>query len=659
MRVDPTGWAIAFTGCFIDWLITRQWRRILLGFIPLFAAVTVGALVAWGGRLDRDRLAERYLELANREVEAWEEQWAPDQSAGADAAQAGAVVAAGTKIAEAAQGDDRQGEVPQGEVPQGEHPQSVAAPNSQAHGDKGSATEIPRFAETLFRRVQQLHSNNQRSVFFIAMTLAQRGSVPLAVSRLESIAPIDREGYLPAHAMLTEIMLRGGTLSADAVPVVKHHARATLRWNRTAPQLLVKIAELFRQTGEPEVAVRSIMLAADRDPKYNLPLAKLTENNPRFKLQYEEALPKAEVYFRQLLASKPQDVESRLLLADVLLIKKDFRGAEQLIVEGLKHNDDKSLRYALSETYRVQFVSTSKLSGGSWKGEIELLDRAFRIDPNNNKVFEEVAKLARIGGTVPSDELMAQLRKLLAEGRATSITHMWIAEYYLSGDNMALAVPHLETAVKRDPRAARCWNNLAYCLATLYPDRFEEALKCADHAIELIDNIAEFHDTRGYVLVALGRHIDAIVEFEKAVELVARAVQDNPPNAAYHEHLAASYEALDDKPMAEEHRRIATEQRQAEAQQQQTVNNSNQPSPTVPETTLEATPESRATEPASTAPASTAPAVIVPGPKELGPTPPVLTEPSGVEAGDAKPVVGDEVGSVKVAPSQSASRSQS
>ena len=637
MRIDPTGWAIGFTGCFIDWLITRQWRRIFLGFIPLFVAVSVGALVAWGSRLDRDQLAERYLELANREVEAWENQWAP-----ADAA--------GDKLVNSAENSADE------QAPENS-PESDDAPTTRAASDSGSATQIPRFAETLFRRVQQLHSNNQRSVFFIAMTLAQRGSVPLAVARLESIAPVDREGYLPAHAMLADILLRRGTLTAENLPVVKHHARASLRWNRTSPELLVRIAELFRQTGEPDLAVRSIMVAAEREPKYNLPLAKLTEKNPKFKLQYEEALPKAEVYFRQLLSGSPQDVEARLLLADVLLMKKNFPEAEALIVEGLSTNDDPRLRYALSETYRTQFVSTSKLSGATWTGEIELLDRAFRIDPTNNKVFEEVAKLARISGTAPSEDLMAQLRKLLAEGKATSITHMWIAEYYLLKDKMAQAIPHLETAVKRDPRAAQCWNNLAYSLATLYPERLDEALKCADQAIELMGHIAEFHDTRGYVLVAMDRHTDAIVEFERAVELASRAPRDNPANPVYHDHLAASYEALGDKPMAEEHRRVAAEQRQALAQRQQASQAASEPStptvaPSESQTAQTTTPEPASTEPASTEPAPTEPAPTEPTSPEPDssepataasePTAPAADQQEDTESGSREPAVGAE-----------------
>lgn len=521
MRIDPTGWAVGFTGCFADWLITRRWRPILLGFLPLLAAASVGGLVAWGNYLDRNQLAQRYLELADSEVEAWENQWAPDSKS-----------PTANKAIESS-------------------PSADPVPTKQ---------EIPRFAETLFRRVQQLHPDDQRSVFYIAMTLAQRGSLHLAKTRLESLAPADREGYLPAHTQLAEMLL-SGPIEAEQLPEAKNHSRWAMRWDRTSPQLLAKISELFLLVGEADTAVQALALAAQRDTKFNLPYARLTSQSPKFKLQFDQALPKAAAHFQQQVGDNPRDIGARLLLADVLLMKQDFAAAAELIVDGLKEQDDASLRHALSEIYRMQFVSSSKVTDKSWTGEIELLDRAFRVDPTNERVFEEVAKLARIGGTQPNDELMGHLRKLLADGKATSITHMWIAEHHLITGEMEKAVPHLEQAVQRDPRAARCWNNLAYCLAALYPDRLDEALSAADQAVALGKNVAEFHDTRGTVLVALHRDKDAVAQFEQAIELAAIAPQLNSASPGYHERISEAYARLGDQAMADEHLKLAREKR--------------------------------------------------------------------------------------------------
>lgn len=541
MRTDSAAWAVGFAGCLVDWLITRNWRRISLGLLPVLGAAILGGLVLWGSSLDRDRLAERYLKLADAEVAQWENAWAPVPNE--DTPSPGA---ASTESA----GDPTQ-------------PASDAIAAASAKGGSTEESTIPRFAEVLFRRVQQLQSGDQRSVFFVAMILAQRGSMPQALSLLSRIAPEDREGYAPAHAWLADYYLRQ-PITAENLNSVKHHSRAALRWPRTPPTVLANVSQLFWKTGEPDVAVQALTLAAERDPKFHLQLAGLASQQEKWKLLREQSLTKAESHLQTLVNEKPQDVEARLQFISALLLKKDFAAAERAVMEGRTLADDDRLRRAQSEIYRLQFVSTTSFSDSTWSGQVELLNKAFHVDPTNLKVFEEVAQLARISGEAPNAELEAELNKLLAEGRATSITHLWIAERYLVTDQMEKAVPHLEQALERNPNAVHCLNNLAYCLAKLYPDRSEEALSYIDRAISIYSNHPAYHDTRGTVLVRLGRHKEAIASLERAVELLRQTGQ--PPKASYHQRLASAYEAIGQKDLAKEHDRIATRLLQRDAQ---------------------------------------------------------------------------------------------
>lgn len=530
MRIDSAGWAVGFAGCFVDWLLTRQWRRIGLGLLPFLAAGILGALVACGSMLDRDRLAERYLKLADAEVAQWENAWAPANDAAPEPADAAA------EKAEAG---------------------AVAALDTDPSGDTVAANEpaaIPRFAEVLFRRVQQLQSDDQRSVFFVAMTLAQRGSLPQALALLGRIAPDDREGYAPAHAWLAEHYLKQ-PISAENLKTIQHHARAAARWSRTPPALLASISQLFWRTGDPDAAVESLSRAADRDPKFHLHLAGLAARGEKWKLLYKESLSKADAHLTEVLERNPHDVDARLQLISAQLLKKDFAAAERIVLEGRKLSDDPRLRHAQSEIYRLQFSTTASLVNSTWSGNVELLNKAFHVDPTNIKVFEEVAQMARITGQVSDRELEAELNKLLAEGKATSITHLWIAEHHLVKGELEPAIPHLEQALQRSPNATHCLNNLAYCVATLYPDRREEALQYIDRAISLYPGQAAYHDTRGTILVGLGRPKEAIASFERAVELLHQAGQ--PPKATYHQRLAAAYESIGQKELAAEHQRIA------------------------------------------------------------------------------------------------------
>ena len=90
-----------------------------------------------------------------------------------------------------------------------------------------------------------------------------------------------------------------------------------------------------------------------------------------------------------------------------------------------------------------------------------------------------------------------------------------------------------EAARTRSPSNDLYLNNLAWNLA-LVLDRPEEALEVIDALIASRGEQATLLDTRGMVLVALGRPEEAVHDLEKAVK-------SNPGNAVYQYHLARAY----------------------------------------------------------------------------------------------------------------------
>ncbi len=91
---------------------------------------------------------------------------------------------------------------------------------------------------------------------------------------LDRIAPVDRVGYLQAHAFLAEQMLRR-PINVKDIPVVKHHAKSALGFPRLSPQLLAGFSDLFGKLNDRELAVKAMKMAADRDTKYYLLLAQM------------------------------------------------------------------------------------------------------------------------------------------------------------------------------------------------------------------------------------------------------------------------------------------------------------------------------------------------------------------------------------------------
>ncbi len=261
-------------------------------------------------------------------------------------------------------------------------------------------------------------------------------------------------------------------------------------------------------------------------------LAQSARQDPKYVKLSEESLSTAKRHFVEKLEKNPQDLGARLMLADAQRLEGDLSAAAATIQEGMKLSNSPELKSALSEVCRLMFVQSSRFDGTTWTGDLELLESAFQLDPNNPRVFEEVAKLARITGKSLNDKLMKELMEFVKTGRATSVTHMWMGEHYLQANQFAKAVPHLEQAVRRDPRAAQCWNNLAYCLADLDANRLEEALQGADKAVALEPQVPDFHDTRGTILMKMKRPGDAVAAFERAIEAVAQSRGKYPRNPA-------------------------------------------------------------------------------------------------------------------------------
>ncbi len=274
MHIDPTKWLVSFAGFVADWVISRDWKRILLCMLPLFFLATVGGLVFWGSRLDKSKLAGWYMELGEKEIADWQSSW--ESTARGDEES--------TSEKSPRPADDTASETATDASPGGEATES------------NEPKQISRFAEVLFRRVQLLEPNN-RSQFVIGVTLAQRGASGQAQRMLSKIAPDDRPGYAPAHAWLAQSML-SQSITHEALPLIKHHVKHALTWDRVPEFVLLAANKLYSILGEQEESLRLLERAAKINPNHSLTLAKQAKivNNTRI---YEHYIAQAEADARQ------------------------------------------------------------------------------------------------------------------------------------------------------------------------------------------------------------------------------------------------------------------------------------------------------------------------------------------------------------------------
>jgi tetratricopeptide (TPR) repeat protein len=83
----------------------------------------------------------------------------------------------------------------------------------------------------------------------------------------------------------------------------------------------------------------------------------------------------------------------------------------------------------------------------------------------------------------------------------------------------AAAIADFEAAVKAKPDFAEAHNNLAYCLRSEGPAKYQEALDHYNKAIQLNPNLAQAYEYRGVLFMKMNRRGDAEKDLAKLKQL--------------------------------------------------------------------------------------------------------------------------------------------
>lgn len=531
MSLDPSRWFVSFAGFVYDWILTREWVRILACLIPTLLVIGTITAVWWGRTIDKRELASWYMELGEEEISDWQEKW--------------------TK------GD------------QTEAAESSATSDSEETADEGDelvkAEEgISNYADILFRRVQQLVPSD-RSEFYIAARLAQRGATEQAVKKLEKIAPLSGKGFPDAHAFLA--LLKMQQLNQENYKQVSEELRHHITVGSSgenAPQNLLKAgSDLMWMFGQNQfqpdkkrsdfnLSLQLLSRAAESEPQLKLNLAKrasLLSND--YVLQ--KAAPDAQKHYEEQVKESPKDDTARVALAESHFIQGDLDAAEKIVREGLAIERTDKLKRALSEIYRKRFRNSLSREKGVVVSNIKLLNIALEADPSNPSIADEIALLLRLNSSDANEELVSKLKEIVASGLATGIARKWLAEAFLLRKDYENALPQLEQVVTRLPDDVKSQNNLAYVLGAIRPDRLDEAIEHSKLAILKANAMgepnADFFDTLGTIYAKKEEYRDAVTALEKAIELA-------PDRKDFRERIIFVFNKLGDKDMVAIHEKI-------------------------------------------------------------------------------------------------------
>jgi tetratricopeptide (TPR) repeat protein len=382
---------------------------------------------------------------------------------------------------------------------------------------------VSPFGELLLRRLLQLQDANSRITFLVAVQLARQERIGQARQMMRRIAPLDSEGFAPAHAwMAVEQLRRQEVRSPDERDQLIHDLSQAIRWNGCPPALSSLYAEFLESQGKTTQALAVLEQAATQTSQANL-AAKMRIAEMAMKHGQTGRFQRTADEIRQEINQRrEQNVASSTdlaCLAHLLLMDQQPEPAREILREALKQSPlDSQLIRLMSESFRLEYLQSASNVRGQMKVNLGLLDAALKADPTNPGVGVEIARLMNMGQQAPP-ELKAALEQQLAAGQSTALTHILLANNALVSNNLTAAEPHLEIALRQAPNNPTILNNLALVLARTKPNELERALQLATAACQLAPTSADFRDTLGEVRARNGDKVGAIECYEAAIGL--------------------------------------------------------------------------------------------------------------------------------------------
>lgn len=182
---------------------------------------------------------------------------------------------------------------------------------------------------------------------------------------------------------------------------------------------------------------------------------------------------------------------------------------------------------------------------------VQVLFQAVVAAPDLPVVIDELCRLC-ISNRILAADVDSHLQTALNSGVSPGLVHFILGTRAATSDppDGKKAAEHYQLAMAHDANFPGLLNNMANLIADAPEGNYAEAMKLADQALVLLPNQPEIHDTRGKLLLKLGRPTPAIAEFEKA--LASPAIRGE-----VHGNIANAWRALGDAEKAEFHQAIA------------------------------------------------------------------------------------------------------
>lgn len=403
-------------------------------------------------------------------------------------------------------------------------------------------------AEVCLERLIQTEGPTPQYRYELAKALDGRGEHDRAASIRRTLAPLNRMGYPPAHLDQARALLARKDRTPSVLREIEAHLRRAASHDADGDQATMLLAQFCAATGRAGAADDLLLAASHRHPEFFLLMA-ASARSRKDEAQARRHTAKAWEIFHARVLSRSKATDDYLFAAQAALLVNESAQAEAVLEEGLKQTSSPRCHRALAHVLATRAAALDGTVADGPGGKLALIERGLSYNPDDPLLLNQLAALMRTKG-IESARARKALTGLLAHGKSAPWAHLLLGVDAEDQGHAREARMHFEQAYRSAPQLPEVANNLAWVLAHNDPPELDRALALVETALRARPQNPHFRDTRGQILVKLGRWTDAIPDLEGALA-------SRPNQSELHTALARSYDELGSTALAAEHRRLA------------------------------------------------------------------------------------------------------
>ena len=412
-------------------------------------------------------------------------------------------------------------------------------------------------ARVACQRLLSLRSEaRDQHLFVLALALGGQGRDQEAAAIMTKVAPSDKQGYAPAQLYFAKMLLARTNATPETLQTAEQHLKRVLDADPKSVEANSLLGRLCLQTHQWERAKQHFMLIVPVQPEAALMLAAL------FKGQGDAVsmrvwAEQAEKYFhKRVQDASLDDSASRLSWVEALTFLESYADAFAALEAGARQSGNPVYQGPMGEVCAAWAQSIAKTKPGDWPVRIKLIHQGLQYAPQDHVLLTQFIELSRLAGA-EANASRAALTRLLAEGQALPLAHFILGLDAVQHGQTERARSHFLLAYETTPYMVYVANNMAMILALGDKPDLPRALDVIRSVLDKYPENANLRDTRGRVLVLMGRWQEAVADLEFALPKL-------PAKSATHAALAKAYEGLGQKDQAAEHDRLAKQKPSAE-----------------------------------------------------------------------------------------------